>query len=102
MKRKIGGREIIISPDGVRYSDFKRLIKKYPDMKDIANWTIEKFNEFTLDALWMLLPRGLFFKPFIFKAIMKRKIRVKELAELRDEVSGLILGDGIGGDNEGN
>lgn len=88
-KVTIGHKEYEIDP---KYGHFVKLMKKYPDMESITQWTMQKYNKFVFDAVWLILKRIGMFKPFYFKFRFKNAITLAELKWLQINIHTIILG----------
>jgi hypothetical protein len=91
-KIKINGKDFNIFPT---YGHFIKIVNKYPDYYDMANWDMAKYNQFVFDSLWIILPKNLLFKPFIFKNRMIKKLTYKEVEFFQSNIHNILLGNDI-------
>ena len=98
MKISIGGREFEAVPT---YGSFRKLVNRYPDFDEMNIWTINKYNDFIFDGVWILLPRIFFiFKPFLFKKRMMNNLTLAELKYLQLNFHKILLGEDVAGSVE--
>lgn len=79
-----------------KYGHYWKLTKKYPDMDKADQWPLRKFDEFVMDALWMMLvrrPWALFTKPYVLKRFLRYNISIKEIEKLREVVPTILMGN---------
>lgn len=90
MKIKIAGKEFDL--EGT-YGLFDHLMKKYPDMDNMKEWTLAKFDGYLFYAVWRMLPKKLFiFKPFWSIKSMINRITMTEMSGIRKHVADIVLG----------